>query len=187
MRLWKRGLYLTCEKREQSGHSSEVWQLNSPICYHVNTSQQPTLASSSVPPHLPDAPPLKGWKVGRCLREQQGASGVRFLWGQVLSVFWVEGAGLERGDGGLGVVAIWLVSSAGDRRDHRAAVLPHQLHLWPPTDSHSCMRQSQSAFMVLPTTRCKSIILESFALLHFEHKVNDNKYTVHLSALNPKL
>lgn len=93
MKLWKRGLYLTCEK--QSGHSSEVWQLDSPICYHVNTSQQPTLASSSVPPHLPDAPPLKGWKVGRCLREQQGASGVRFLWGQALSVFWVEGEGLE--------------------------------------------------------------------------------------------
>lgn len=62
---------------------------------------------------------------------------------------------------------IWLVSREGDRRDHRAAVSPNQLHLRAMTDSHARLRRSQSAFRVLPADHRKSIILESLTFYIF--------------------
>ncbi len=121
------------EGEKQSECPSEVWQLKSPICYRVKTSQQPTPTSSSVPALPPDAHPVKGWKVGRCLGGAERSVRVRFLRGQAVAVFRVKRVGRRWRWGG----TIWLVSRAGDRRDHRAAVSPNQLHLWAMTDSHT--------------------------------------------------
>lgn len=103
------------------------------------TSQQPTLGFSSVPPHLPDAQPVKGvkgwqvpWGAARSFR-------VRFLRGQAFAVLGWR----ERGGG-----TIRLVSRAGYRRDLRAAISPNQLHLQAVTDGHVCLRWPQSAFRV---------------------------------------
>lgn len=118
--------------------------------YAVSQTAHPgLLICPSSPSRCSPSEGVKGWQVpGGAARSLW----VRFLRGQAVMVLgWNE----RGGD------TTWLVSIAGDRRDHIAAVSPNQLHYQTVTDSHACPRRPQSAFRALPSAHHKSIILQS--------------------------
>lgn len=161
-RQWSGSWHLICGKRETVWMSPWSPLSSIPIGYHVNSPPWP---SPRVPPHLPDARPVRRWKVGRCLGEQRGASG---------SDFWEVKHWPSRGGWAGRGGTIWLVSRAGDGLVNRPAVSPNQLHSWAMTDRHAYLRQPQSAFRVF-TYRPPQIHNPcSLDLLHFWYKVNDS-------------
>lgn len=138
---------------ERSDRPSEVWHLYGPISYHVNTSQTAhpgCLICPSSPSRCSPNEGVKGWQVpGGTARSLRAQISLRLHSRSP----WVEQMGLEVGDG----------QSPEEEEDGTSEKPSHLINFiyGQMTKSHSCLRQAQSAFRVLPTSHCKSIILES--------------------------